>query len=482
PIGHIKARVGYDELVEDARRVLRTLTPAEREIDDPESGARYIARVLPYRSTDNFIAGVVVTFVDVTARRAAEERLRESEARFRALVTAGTYMTYRMSPDWQQMYQLSGRGVLADTTEPVESWIDTYLLPEDRPMIFAVIEEAIRTKSLFELEHRVRRADEGVGWVLSRAVPILGPGGEIVEWFGAGSDVTARREAQEALRETEARYRTDLERQVRERTAELQASRDLLQATMDASTDMIQVFEAVRDAAGAIVDFRWVLNNHTSESRFGDVGVESLLQRNPGVIVEGIFDAFKRVVETGEPEQAERHYVHEQFDGWFFQSVVKLGDGVATTTKDITAWKAAQQEVLRLQAEVAQARLEESEERFRLIVESARDYAIFTTDTDGLITEWPPGAQAVFGGTPEEMVGRNVAVTFVPEDVAAGVPEHERRTAREAGHAANVRWHRRMDGARVFIEGSVRPLRDAKGRVTGYLKIGQDVTGARRVQ
>ena len=100
------------------------------------------------------------------------------------------------------------------------------------------------------------------------------------------------------------------------RHVEFQPSHELLQATMDASTDMIQVFEAIRDEAGGIVDFRWVLNNHTSERKYGEVRGESLLQRNPGVIEEGIFDTFCRVTETGLPEQAERHYVHEQFDGW----------------------------------------------------------------------------------------------------------------------------------------------------------------------
>ncbi|GJD30259.1 hypothetical protein PMNALOAF_1503 [Methylobacterium adhaesivum] len=177
-------------------------------------------------------------------------------------------------------------------------------------------------------------------------------------------------EAHEALRQVEVHHRVELEWQVQERTRQLQASRDLFQATLDSSMDMIQVFEAVRDASGAIVDFRWLLNNHTSASRFGDVQGQSMLERNPGVLQEGIFDAFKEVVETGRPSCHERHYVHEQFDGWFYQSAVKLGDGVATTTKDITAWKAAQDEILRLRDEVAQAKLNESEARYRNLFDS----------------------------------------------------------------------------------------------------------------
>ncbi len=149
-------------------------------------------------------------------------------------------------------------------------------------------------------------------------MPLLGHDGEITEWFGAGSDVTDRHRAVEQLREHEETYRAELEQQVRDRTAELKASRDLFKATMDSSIDMIQVFEALRDASGQIVDFRWLLNNKASERWYGDVVGERLLERNPGVVKEGIFDSFKRVAETGVAEQAERHYVHEQFDSWFY--------------------------------------------------------------------------------------------------------------------------------------------------------------------
>ncbi|ACL58661.1 CheR family methyltransferase [Methylobacterium nodulans] len=86
PITHIKPRIAYDELQDDVRRVLRTLSTVEREIANPATGARYMVRVLPYRSVDNFIAGVVVTFVDITARQRAEEALRESEGQAKLLL------------------------------------------------------------------------------------------------------------------------------------------------------------------------------------------------------------------------------------------------------------------------------------------------------------------------------------------------------------------------------------------------------------
>ncbi|MBR0739231.1 PAS domain-containing protein [Bradyrhizobium liaoningense] len=76
PINHIKARIPIEELYDDVRRVLRTLASAERELSAPDSGTRYIVRILPYRGIDNVVAGVVITFIDVTAMTRAEQRQR----------------------------------------------------------------------------------------------------------------------------------------------------------------------------------------------------------------------------------------------------------------------------------------------------------------------------------------------------------------------------------------------------------------------
>lgn len=126
--------------------------------------------------------------------------------------------------------------------------------------------------------------------------------------------------------------------------------------------------------------------------------------------------------------------------------------------------------------------LRESEELSRLIVENARDYAIFITDPDGRIVEWLPGAEAVFGWTAQEAIGRPAAITFTPEDQAERVPEWETGTAAREGLAPDVRWHQRKDGSHVFIEGRVTPLRHGDGSVRGFLKIGQDVSERRSAQ
>ena len=131
-------------------------------------------------------------------RLEANLSLRESEARLRAFVTASSDVVYRMSPDWSEMRQLDGRDFIVDTKVPLRGWIQEYIHPDDQLQVLEAIGHAIRTKSPFKLEHRVRRVDGTLGWTSSRAIPLLDAEGGIVEWFGTASDITARKQAEEA--------------------------------------------------------------------------------------------------------------------------------------------------------------------------------------------------------------------------------------------------------------------------------------------
>src|ERR1700761_6554310 len=110
-----------------------------------------------------------------------EQAVAASEQRFRALVTATSDIIYRMSPDWQVMWQLDGRGFLSDTSEPISDWVAKYIYPPDQEIVETTISEAIRDKKMFQLEHRVFQADGTLGWTFSRAVPIMDDNGEIIE-------------------------------------------------------------------------------------------------------------------------------------------------------------------------------------------------------------------------------------------------------------------------------------------------------------
>ncbi|MBE9092571.1 PAS domain S-box protein [Tychonema sp. LEGE 07203] len=130
----------------------------------------------------------------------------------------------------------------------------------------------------------------------------------------------------------------------------------------------------------------------------------------------------------------------------------------------------------------AEAALRDRETRLQLILDSAKDYAIFTLDTGGHLTSWNAGAERLLGYTEAEIVGRHGRIIFTPEDSAAKKPELEMHLALTEGKGENERWHLRKDGSRFWGSGLVMPLRDAAGDVQGFLKIMQDKTERRQIE
>lgn len=227
----------------EARAVFRTGRVESERWYQRQDGTQFIgsATITPLRDQTGHTTGLIQIVRDLTAgkqaednqcrseatieRIRAEESLRRSEEQFRSLVIAGSDTLYQMNADWSEMNTLKGFDFLADTEIANANWMANYIPVEDQPHVQAVICQAIRAKGIFELEHRVILRDHSVGWAFSRAVPTLDAQGAITEWFGVASDVTERKRAEEALRQSEGKYRclsTVLEEQVRQRTAELQ--------------------------------------------------------------------------------------------------------------------------------------------------------------------------------------------------------------------------------------------------------------------
>ncbi|MEJ5988562.1 CheR family methyltransferase [Ramlibacter sp. PS3R-8] len=132
--------------------------------------------------------------------------------------------------------------------------------------------------------------------------------------------------------------------------------------------------------------------------------------------------------------------------------------------RDITATRAA-----------AEA-LRQSEERLRLILENAVEYAIFSTDLERRVTSWNTGAERLLGFRSEEMLGDSADVIFTPEDRAARGPEKEAATARREGRAADERFHQRKDGSRFRGTGIMMLMRNQAGEAVGLVKILRDLT------
>jgi PAS domain S-box-containing protein len=129
---------------------------------------------------------------------------------------------------------------------------------------------------------------------------------------------------------------------------------------------------------------------------------------------------------------------------------------------------------------LATRRLRESEEQNRAVVESASDYAIMMMDAAGRLTSWSPGAEAVFGWSSGDVLGRDFEILFTAEDRAAGVPARELGEAARNGATPDKRWHLRRDGVRIYLSGSLRPLHGTDGEPRGFIKIARDETEQHR--
>jgi PAS domain S-box-containing protein len=152
---------------------------------------------------------IVVT--DIKEIKKAEESLKMSENRFRAFVKSTSDVVYRMGPDWAEMCQLLGKNFIPNTCSPSETWLDKYIHRDDQQHVQEVINRAIQTKSIFELEHRVLKVDGTLGWTFSRAIPILDENEEIIEWFGTAKDITKRKKAEEQLKQTYDELQREIE-------------------------------------------------------------------------------------------------------------------------------------------------------------------------------------------------------------------------------------------------------------------------------
>jgi two-component system CheB/CheR fusion protein len=124
----------------------------------------------------------------------------------------------------------------------------------------------------------------------------------------------------------------------------------------------------------------------------------------------------------------------------------------------------------------AQLALGQSEARYRMVVESATDYAIITMDAERRITGWNPGAVNIFGWSEGDMTGKQADLIFTPEDREERAPEAEAETAVQHGRAADNRWHMRRDGSRFWGAGVMMPLKDTE---QGFVKILHDRTQER---
>jgi two-component system CheB/CheR fusion protein len=451
PLADITHKLGYPDLITDVEAVLKDLAIIEREVSAGDD-RWYLARIAPYRSTGDRLAGVVATFIDTTQRKLAEDKLRESEARVRRALEIETVGVMFFDVDGQitdannAFLRMSGY-----TREDLENgrlrW-ELMPAPEFLERSQQALEDFRRTGKTTTYEKQYVRKDGTRWWGLFSASTLSeGIGVKYV------LDITDRKQAEEALRASEERFRQFAENSV---------------------------------------DVFWIVNASTRQLEYVNPVYEEMFGESPEALLHDIShrgelihpddreQALQNVprVLAGEKFVVEYRIVRRK-DGkvrWLRTTAFPIPDASgriqrgAGVTQDITEDK-ERSNAVRI-----------AEERFRVLVEGARDYAMFLLDPNNIITFWSSGAMRVFGWTQHEAVGQNAEMLFTPEDRARGEVEKEIQMALVAQRAPDRRYHLRSDGSRFWADGVLMRLDDEHGILRGFAKVARDASDQRRAE
>ena len=412
-LADITTKLEYSNVLEDAEGVLTTLQPFEREVSIV-NGKVYLMRIVPYRTSEDRISGVVISFIDISARKKADEDLRTSEERFRAFVTASSDAVYSMNADWSEMYSLKGMDFLVDTFDTNSNWLQRYIPEDERPHVQAAIADAVKEKKVFHLEHRIFQADHTVGWTESTAVPRFSSEGTIIEWMGAATNITDRKEAESRIREAEDKYRAQLEGDVATRTIELKQSRDQYYFLVENSLDMISRWDK---------NLRLVYANGAFEERTGvagnDLAGKDYSEINqPDDSARSYMDGLRTAFETGEIVEYFNTYATPAGEVQYYSRMVPEKDEqgevktLLVTARDITPLRKAQAEVMGLKDEIAKRAEDKYEAIFNTIDEGfciiKMIYSEEGTPVDWLYIESNPAFGEIIGENPVDKTAGEV--------------------------------------------------------------------------
>ncbi|MGB8167924.1 MAG: chemotaxis protein CheB [Chthoniobacteraceae bacterium] len=227
PLTDLTHRLNYPELKADAERVIESLAPMVREVSDGE-GHWYLARLLPYRTEEDLIAGAVLTFVDITASREAGLALREAEERMRFATEAANIYGWETDPETLKTeYAGNTERVLGFPLPQEVTAVLELIHPDDHATVESAFEDALKRNGKFDLQFRFINPKTGdVVWQSSHGVFAQRADGTR-RFVGITQNITERKRAENALRESQERLRlivenareyvifsTDLERRV----------------------------------------------------------------------------------------------------------------------------------------------------------------------------------------------------------------------------------------------------------------------------
>ena len=393
PISDITSRLHYEGFTQDLEQALNDLRTVEREVRDDETGEWYLTRVAPYRTGEDRIAGVVASFINITARKQAEEELRAVSNEMATQVKRFDSIMAAV-PDFLYQLDLEGRFTYISRSL-LDLWRLTYdeavgknfhqlnYPPELAATLQDQIQKVIQTRRPLKGETPYTSA-EGTRMYEYLFFPLIDEKGSIEGVGGVTRDITERKHAEESVRNSEERFRS--------------------------LADHVPQLVWTNDADGRVNyrNRRWIEYSGLDFDESDNPGWQTLVHPDDA---PGARERWERALAKAYDFECELRLRHR--DGeyrWFIARNIPIRDAGGK----VASWVGSATDIDDLKR--AEAALRESDQRFQLLVEGTPDYAMFLLDPDNTIGYWSAGAEKVFGWSASEAVGQSGELIFTPED------------------------------------------------------------------
>jgi PAS domain S-box-containing protein len=446
---------------EDAASVKETVERASQDGKDfeheyrlvmPDGSVKHVHVVAHAERDESGELEFVGAVMDTTESKRAEKKLRRSEeslleaqklshtGSWRHDVASGAII---VSPEVYRIH-----GVKPDDDASNTKFFFSRIHPEDRKRVVDLFERAELEKIEFQVDYRIVLPDGTIKHLHTIGHPILDESGELVEFVGTAMDVTAAKQAEEALRRSEG-YLADAQRLT---------------------------------GTGS-----WAWNVATRQGVYWSQENYRLLGFDPE---EGIppNEAFYERIHPEDRERVRREVFLERpeggphFDmefrivlpGGAIKYVHSTGHPVRNISGDLLEYVGTSIDV------TERKRGEQATRLLAAVVESSHD-AIVSKNLDGIITSWNTGAERLFGYAAEEAVGQNITLIIPPDrrDEERAIVEQLTRDER-VDHFETVRM--RKDGSLLDVALTISPMKDAAGRIVGASKLARDITERKRAE
>ncbi|MBV8780556.1 MAG: PAS domain S-box protein, partial [Phycisphaerae bacterium] len=438
PLSDLARKFTDPHLLTDAEKVLQTLRPIEREVS-ATNDRWFQRRITPYRTIDNHIEGIVVSFFDTTDRHRIQAIANATQARL------------------ERMVNIEGVGILTfDRSGTLLDANDAFLKVTGYSR-GDVLSQKLTWRDLTPPEHlplseqqMLKLHDSGRIGPYEKEYILKNGRRKWMLFAGAtfGSD-----QILEYCIDIDDRKRAQIER---DRFFSL--SQDLLAIASFREGHFQRVNPAMARALGwseeelLAMPFQDLV--HPDDRQRSAEQIAALAE---GKSINGFEQRLR--CKNGEYRWIEWQSLGEAASGLIY-----------CAGRDITERRGME------------LTIRHSEEQSRLLIEGVGDFAMLMTDPAGRIVSWNTGAQRLLGFTEAEAIGQPIAVIFTPEDRAAGVPEGELSRAAESGKSPDERWHMRTDGTRFWGSGVTTAVRDPDGTLRGFVKVMRDDTARKKAE